>query len=69
MKPRDLSKPLQETTQGWVAINEQNEVVECDLSFAEICKKVEKTRKKLIIVPAAKKYSGVQVVLEGGRNE
>lgn len=59
MKTRDLSKPLQESNTGWVAINEKNEVVESELSFAEICKKVEKTRKKLIIVPAAKSYRGV----------
>jgi len=59
MKTRDLIKPLQESDKGWLAINEQNEVVESELSFAEICKKVEKSRKKLIIVPAAESYSGV----------
>jgi hypothetical protein len=59
MKARDLTTPLKETTKGWVAINEKNEVVECDLSFSELCKKVEKTRKKLVIIPSAKTYSGV----------
>ena len=56
-----LSTSLKQITEGWVAVNEQNEVVECELSFAEICRKVQKTRKKLVLIPAAKKYSGVFV--------
>lgn len=68
MKARDLTKSLKETTKGWVAVNEKNEVVACDIDFAALCQKVEKTKKKLAIIPAAKDYSGLfaaqQVVAE-----
>ena len=58
MTARNLSATLKLKKKGWIAINEKNELVISASSFAALCKKVEKTKEKLTLVPAAEKYFG-----------
>jgi hypothetical protein len=58
MKARNITAALKNRDKGWVAINEKNEVVESASTFAIICKKVEKIKEELTLVPATKDYSG-----------
>lgn len=56
-KPIDLSKNLVSYTDGWVAIDKENNVVAHAKDFSSICKKV-KDVKDALLVPASKNYFG-----------
>lgn len=58
MKVRDLSTSLKGKKSGWVAINKKNQVVVTASSFSAINKKIEHIKEEVVLVPAAKDYSG-----------
>ncbi|MBW7944541.1 hypothetical protein H3C70_04020 [Patescibacteria group bacterium] len=62
MPGRDISEPLKEQDEGWIAIDEDNNVVESAKTFEELAKKVEKLKKKVVIVPVAEEYSSLLTI-------
>lgn len=62
MPGRDISEPLKEQDEGWIAIDEDNNVVESAKTFEELAKKVEKLKKKVVIVPVAEDYSSLLTI-------
>ena len=59
MQARDLSIILKDAKKGWVAVNEKNEIVVTAASFNSLCKKVEKIKEELTLIPASHDYSGL----------